>query len=98
MKEEIFVLSVSGYEGYSPTWFRARRSQDDFERIVKEAIHNVTPALIKKDEEFGYSFIGGHDVKKFILPILNKEGFKVITPRSEIDLMGDCLYNKGQND
>ncbi len=98
MKEEIFVLSVSGWECYCPVWFRARRTKDDFKRIVREAIHNCLPKLTAKEEDFGHSFIGGHEMQRTIIPILEKEGFEVITPKLEIDLMGECYYYKGRND
>lgn len=96
-KENIYVLSVSGYDGYAPTWFRSTRSKTAFKRIVKEAIHNSLKKLTKKDK-WGYDFISGHDIKEIIMPLLKEEGFEEITPTLEIDLMGECLYSKSRND
>jgi len=97
LKESIYELSVSGWEGYSPVWFKSGKSKTAFKRVVREAIHSSLPLLTKKDK-WGYDLINGHDLKEKIVPILEEKGFERVNPDLEVGLNGDCIYNRGRGE
>jgi hypothetical protein len=87
-----YVLNVAGYETYYPIWFYVENcSKTKYQRIVREAVNEVLPELLKDD-----GYIDGLDIMNLIIPILEREGLTKLNPDFEVSLNGECLYRRGK--
>lgn len=86
-----YIISIGGYEAYSPHWFGCDCSKEEFDKIVRDSIGKAVDELIEKEPD---DFIDGYDLMQYLLPILEKQGFVGIKKDHEIDIGGECLYSE----
>ncbi len=94
-----YVMSIVGYECYSPVWFKSKRSKEEFEKACKIAAEKVILKAMSSDD-MGY--IDGHTIVGFWNPkhkailkkCMSKLGFEMIEPVFEYSFIGECLYTK----
>jgi hypothetical protein len=84
-----YNVNVSGYETYQPHWFKCDCGKEEFERIVRESLDKAVDKFIKKESD---NFVDGSDLMKYLLPILEKQGFLEIKCDHEISIGGECIY------
>jgi len=83
----IYLVSVCGYEEYSPVYFRCDCTKEEFNAEVSKAISQAVEEL-KNDD----NFISGHELQDAIVPILAKK-FEHVQMDHEVLLYGECYYN-----
>lgn len=88
---KFYVLSISGWEEYSPRWFASEKSARAFKIATRLAIRNIFAAL-KKEKFDGY--LSGYSFLDRIVPEMEQLGFHKVAIEAEIDLQGACLYRK----
>jgi hypothetical protein len=94
-----YVLSLCGWEEYSPVWFESSLSKKEFRKAVETVSKSIIEKALNNPE---LNFIDGHTIIDNYsvggLNILRKKmlklGFKMIKPDHEISISGSCLYNK----
>jgi len=91
IKENYYVLNVSGYECYSPVWFKSAKSKANFKQTVKDSIHECVPSMLKKKHG---CYISGYSLLESVIPFIEAKGFEKITPHLELSLEGECLYHQ----
>ena len=98
-----YVLSLGGYECYSPIWFVSKFSKQAFKTAVKKTVKIILDKSLENPEaEGGPSYIDGHtfigfwkqDVKKMLKDSMKKQGFYLIEPDYELSFEGECLYRE----
>ena len=89
----LYVLSLSGYEDYSPSWFEADITPRQFKSTVRKAMKEALPIILRRD-----FYIEGYEIMKAVTKILCKNyGFKVVRPKKEITFYGGCIYRNNDN-
>lgn len=90
-----YVISVTGYETYQPHWFSCNCSKTKFNEIVKQSIDEAMGKIGASEYD---SYIDGHSLLEFVIPILEEKGFKEIKIDHEIEIGGECLYRNNKTD
>ena len=93
-----YVLSLAGWEEYSPVWFESSLSKEEFDSAVKVVAKSIIEKSLANKE---LNYIDGHiitdsieDGKNMLEEGMLRLGFRVIHPDHEITFWGSCLYSK----
>jgi hypothetical protein len=85
----VFVLSVTGYEEYSPIWLSKNCTKEEFIADVQDAVKLATEELTKGNE-----FLDGHDLQEAVVSIMtSQKGFEVVQAIHEVFLGGEVYYS-----
>lgn len=99
-----YVLSLMGFECYSPVWFASKYSEKAFKIAVKKTMQSIIKKVLKNpNPEHDTGFINGHtvlgswnpEIKYYLRDKMESQGFHMIEPDYELTFEGECLYNKG---
>ena len=91
-KSKYYLISVTGFECYEPRYFRCDCSKDEFKKAVAESMDEAIPSLMKRD-----GWITGHELLDKLVPIMVKKGFWYAKPDFEVDIKGECIYAKRED-
>jgi len=94
-----YVMSIVGFECYSPIWFKSELSKEEFEKACKVAAEKV---ILKAMDDPDTGYIDGHLIigewnpkhKKLLRYCMAELGFEMIEPTFEYSFIGECLYTK----
>lgn len=83
-----YVVSIMGWEEYVPHWFQTKDSKEVFQKNLRKCISKALDSLEIKEE---YKW-NGHSLMQFILPEMEKLGYKEIKADNEISIGGETSY------
>ena len=91
MKQNFYIISVCGYETYSPIWLMSDLNRERFRSLVEKSIDKAVNDIIKEED---YSYIDGHDIIDKLIEILSQNNINQVKIEEEIGLDGECLYTE----
>lgn len=94
-KSDLFIVSYSWYEDYSPTIVKSPEPMTDasFDKACRSLLDGAIELSIKESRKNHHSWVGFHEIIDALIKLLEKNGFKVIKLHS-FGLWGSCIIDK----
>lgn len=88
-----YVVSINGWETYTPYWFETDISESKFIEILQDCMREAVAILDKKDK----SYRTGSSLMGKVIPLMAMNGLKLLRPDVELDVGGESYYKEPNN-